>query len=170
MSQRPGMVSSVGTKMGAGTSGRLHRDPRPSNHRQCHRSSTSGAPRGRYRCLPRWLQCVGERVDFDSDGKMLTAATNEHERVDHPGRRANITRPRQAPSIEREAPNEKLPKFRVMADAIFREYECCSFAIVARSFDDFDLGHGLLSSIRSRKSLIFSAISALNPPGGNDGR
>jgi hypothetical protein len=47
-----------------------------------------------------------------------------------------------------------------MADAIFREYERCSFAIVTGFFDDFDLAHGLLPSIRSRKSLIFSAISA----------
>jgi len=48
-----------------------------------------------------------------------------------------------------------------MADAIFCEYERCSLAVVAGLFDDFDLCHSLLPSIRSRKRLIFSAISAL---------
>ena len=43
---------------------------------------------------------------------------------------------------------------------IFRKYERCSFAVVTRFLDDFDLSHGLLPSMRSRKSSIFSAISA----------
>src|SRR5258708_21652287 len=106
------------------------------------------------------LQCIDERIDFEPVGKKLSAATNEHERIDHSGGTADIARLGQAIGIEREAPNEEFPKFRGIADAIFLERERCSFAFVAGLFDDFDLCHALLLSIRSRKSLIFSAISA----------
>src|SRR5260370_34967117 len=93
-------------------------------------------------------------------GKRLSAVTNEHERIDHSGGTADIARLGQAIGIEREAPNEEFPEFRVMADAIFREYECPSFAVEVGLFENFDLCHALLPSMRSRKSLIFSAISA----------
>src|SRR5258708_1137095 len=107
-----------------------------------------------------WLQRIDERVDFEPVGKRLSAAANEYERIDRSRGAADIAGLGQTIGVEREAPNEEFPKFRVMADAIFREHERFSFAVEVGLFDDFDLCHGCLPSIRSRKLLIFSAISA----------
>jgi hypothetical protein len=90
------------------------------------------------------LKRTDERIDFESVGKRLSASTNEHERIVRSGRSADIPGLGQTIRVEREAPDKEFPKFRVMADAIFREHECCSFAVKAGLFDDFNVCHGCL--------------------------
>src|ERR1700739_609831 len=105
------------------------------------------------------LERIGQGVDLDPVWKRLTATPDEHQRIDHSGRSAHIAGPRQTRGIQREAAHEKTPDFRVVSDPILGQHKRPSCSVKLGIIDDFNLRHDGLPSMRSRKWLIFCAIS-----------